>query len=85
MGSKFEHIQIKSKDKQDIYPYLAPSDTICHVAEDWLAILPENLNYTVTPKRAKKLSRKEINLNLIFVALWSFIMTPKINFGRSSD
>lgn len=57
MGSKFEHIQIKSKDKQEIYPYLVPSDTICHVAEDWLAILPENLNYTVTPKRAKKLSR----------------------------
>ena len=57
MGTKFEHIQIKFKDEQDIYPYLAPGDTICHVAEDWLAILPENMNYTVTPSRAKKLSK----------------------------
>ena len=68
MGTKFEHIQIKSKDKQEIYPYLEPGDTICHVAEDWLAILPENLNYTVTPKRAKKLSKLLPELIVVYTA-----------------
>lgn len=68
MGTKFEHIQIKSKDKREIYPYLEPGDTICHVAEDWLAILPENMNYTVTLKRAKKLSKLLPKLIVVYTA-----------------
>lgn len=45
MGTKFEHIQIKSKDKQEIYPYLEPGDTICHVAEDWWRCKRDHFKY----------------------------------------